>query len=330
MPRPPLSRPRAGARTSSCRRAGSSKRTESACGCSRRGPTGSNRRGCSISSGCRERAWSWPGWPGRAACRWRFRPSAGTSPARSRPSSRVSPGRPRAWRAGACGRSRTRLPSWRRELFERADVILPNSRAEASQIARLFGVSRDRIRVVPNGVLPSFGTASPEPFRERWGPDPFVLSVGRIEPRKNTLGLVRAVGQLGLTLVHIGDAVPAWRDYARRMSARRRGIRLVAGSDGSRRPAPGVGLCGGPRLRAAELVRNARPGSSRGRARRDAPSRSRRSARRANTSAASQPMPARIGPTRSAARCGPAGITAPTRGWRRGSQPTTCGRAWPR
>ena len=46
---------------------------------------------------------------------------------------------------------------------------------------------------MPNGVLPAFGTASPELFRERWGPDPFVLSVGRIEPRKNTLGLIRAI-----------------------------------------------------------------------------------------------------------------------------------------
>jgi glycosyltransferase involved in cell wall biosynthesis len=118
--------------------------------------------------------------------------------------------------AGWCLRSITpRIPSWRRELLHRADVVLPNSRAEASQIARLFGVSRNRIRVVPNGVLPMFGTASPEPFRERWGSDPFVLSVGRIEPRKNTLGVIRACGQLGLPMVHIGDAVPSRRDYAR-------------------------------------------------------------------------------------------------------------------
>jgi glycosyltransferase involved in cell wall biosynthesis len=108
-----------------------------------------------------------------------------------------------------------RVPSWRRDLLHLADVILPNSHAEANQLARLFAVSRKRLRVVPNGVLPSFGTASPAPFRDGLGPDPFVLSVGRIEPRKNTLGLVRATRWLGLRAVHIGDPVPGHLDYAR-------------------------------------------------------------------------------------------------------------------
>jgi glycosyltransferase involved in cell wall biosynthesis len=108
-----------------------------------------------------------------------------------------------------------RVPSWRRELLDLADVVLPNSRAEARQLARLFGVRRERLRVVPNGVLPAFGTASPEPFREGVGADPFVLSVGRIEPRKNTLGAVRAACALGLPVVHIGEPVPGHHDYAR-------------------------------------------------------------------------------------------------------------------
>jgi glycosyltransferase involved in cell wall biosynthesis len=107
------------------------------------------------------------------------------------------------------------IPSWRRELLHLADVVLPNSHAEADQLARLFGVPRDRIRVVPNGVRPTFGTASPEPFRERWGMDPFVLSVGRIEPRKNTLGLILSARRLGLPVVQIGDPAPGHRDYAR-------------------------------------------------------------------------------------------------------------------
>jgi glycosyltransferase involved in cell wall biosynthesis len=108
-----------------------------------------------------------------------------------------------------------RLPSWRRELLHLADVVLPNSRAEADQLTRLFGVPRDRICVVPNGVLPAFGTAPPDLFRERWGPGPFILSVGRIEPRKNTLGLVRAIGGLGLPLIHIGEPVSGRGGYAR-------------------------------------------------------------------------------------------------------------------
>jgi glycosyltransferase involved in cell wall biosynthesis len=125
------------------------------------------------------------------------------------------PFRKAAGLAAWCLRHATpRLPTWRRELLHLADVVLPNSRAEANQLARLFGVARDRLRVVPNGVLPAFGTAAPEPFRERWGPDPFVLSVGRIEPRKNTLNLILAVGRLGLRLVVIGEATPGSHGYA--------------------------------------------------------------------------------------------------------------------
>lgn len=107
------------------------------------------------------------------------------------------------------------FPSWRRELLHLADAVLPNSRAEADQLARLFGVSRERLRVVPNGVRPELGTATPDAFTEWWGTAPFVLSVGRIEPRKNTLGLVRAMAGIGRPLVHIGQAVPGREDYAR-------------------------------------------------------------------------------------------------------------------
>ena len=105
------------------------------------------------------------------------------------------------------------IPSWRRELLRLADLVLPNSRSEATQLVRLFGVARERIRVVPNGVLPSTGLASPELFRQRWRGGPFVLSVGRIEPRKNTLGLIRAMGPLVLPLVLIGEAPPGHRRY---------------------------------------------------------------------------------------------------------------------
>jgi glycosyltransferase involved in cell wall biosynthesis len=69
--------------------------------------------------------------------------------------------------------------------------------------------------VVPNGVMPSIATASPDLFRARWGTQPFVLFVGRIEPRKNPLGLIRAVRGLGLSLVVIGEAPPGHEAYER-------------------------------------------------------------------------------------------------------------------
>jgi glycosyltransferase involved in cell wall biosynthesis len=108
-----------------------------------------------------------------------------------------------------------RVPSWRRELLTLADLVLPNSLSEASQLIRLFGVARERVRAVPNGVLPTVASASPDLFQERFGADPFVLSVGRVEPRKNTMELIRAVRRLGLPLVIIGAANPAFPRYAR-------------------------------------------------------------------------------------------------------------------
>lgn len=108
-----------------------------------------------------------------------------------------------------------RWPSWRRELLALSDRILPNSEAEARQFARLFGAAPSKVRVVANGVEPRFKEAEPSAFREIVGNEPFVLFVGRIEPRKNPLGVIRAAGKLGLPLVLIGDPVPGFEAYAR-------------------------------------------------------------------------------------------------------------------
>jgi glycosyltransferase involved in cell wall biosynthesis len=111
----------------------------------------------------------------------------------------------------AVRRASPRLPCWRRALLDLADAVLPNSRAEAAQLVRLFGADPGKIRVVPNGVEPRFATAAPGLFRSRFGPEEFVLYVGRVEPRKNVLGLVEASKRAGLVLVVIGDA-PAGRE----------------------------------------------------------------------------------------------------------------------
>jgi glycosyltransferase involved in cell wall biosynthesis len=105
------------------------------------------------------------------------------------------------------------VPSWRRELLQLADRVLPNSTSEATQLVRLFGARRERIRVVPNGVRPAVALAGPERFRLRYGTDAFVLSVGRIEPRKNMLGLIQAALPLALPLVVIGEAPPGFEWY---------------------------------------------------------------------------------------------------------------------
>src|SRR6185312_14841524 len=95
------------------------------------------------------------------------------------------------------------LPSWRKELIDLAAAILPNSEAEARQLIRLFRARSRRIHVVPNGVDTRFRSV-----RGSERAADYVLYVGRIEPRKNVLGLVRATRTCRLPLVVIGDPVP--------------------------------------------------------------------------------------------------------------------------
>jgi len=107
-----------------------------------------------------------------------------------------------------------RWPSWRRDLLGQADAILPNSVAEGEQLVRWFGADPSRIRPVPNGVEERFARADASAFRAAYGSGDFVLYVGRIEPRKNVLGLIQGIRSACLPLVVLGDALPGYEAYA--------------------------------------------------------------------------------------------------------------------
>ena len=107
-----------------------------------------------------------------------------------------------------------RFPTWRRELLRLADMILPNSTAEGEQLVRWFGADPARIRPVPNGVEDRFTRAEAGTFIDRHGDEDFVLYVGRIEPRKNVLGLIKGASKAELPVVVIGDALPGYEAYA--------------------------------------------------------------------------------------------------------------------
>jgi len=85
---------------------------------------------------------------------------------------------------------------------ERADAIIAVSQFTASQVESLLGVERSRIHVVHHGVRPLPVPPGPAPARE-----PLILSVGALQVRKNTLGLIRAFERLpeGWRLVLAGS-----------------------------------------------------------------------------------------------------------------------------
>ncbi|UZJ24958.1 glycosyltransferase family 4 protein [Rhodococcus antarcticus] len=89
-------------------------------------------------------------------------------------------------------------------LFEAADLLLPNSTSEGDAIKAELGVETP-MRVVPNAVDPTMFRHA-EPVGSREG----VLCVGRIEPHKNQLGLLRALRGSGVPVTIVG---PVHRDH---------------------------------------------------------------------------------------------------------------------
>ena len=112
----------------------------------------------------------------------------------------------------------------RRFVLETVDVLLPNSWAECDQLQERFDV-RQPLTVVRNAVNPEtfsetlsetcsaqHAATEPEVDSNR----PSVLYVGRIEPRKNQLMLIRALKGSSLRLRIIGRAADFHRGYERR------------------------------------------------------------------------------------------------------------------
>lgn len=106
------------------------------------------------------------------------------------------------------------IPSRRKKMMQISDVLLPNSKSEADQLRRYFGVSEKNIRIVPNGVDESFAHSDPNLFLRQY-PDlaRCVLCVGRIEPRKNQLNMVRALRGTSIPFAVVGEPVPQYQDY---------------------------------------------------------------------------------------------------------------------
>ncbi len=114
---------------------------------------------------------------------------------------------PFAWRKPP-GRFRSSAES----LLRTVAVLLPNSRAEQEQIERYFGVCPPSV-IVPNAADAEFYRPAREPWpHNRKG----VLCVGRIEPRKNQLAVIRALAGTGIPLTLVGRPGRYTRGYFRR------------------------------------------------------------------------------------------------------------------
>jgi len=105
------------------------------------------------------------------------------------------------------------MPSARRKMLTIADALLPNSFSEAEQVEHLFAIKKEKMYVVPLGVDEKFHQAEATEFIHKYQLKDFILSVGRIEPRKNQLSLILALKGSGKKIVFIGNPVTGYEAY---------------------------------------------------------------------------------------------------------------------
>jgi glycosyltransferase involved in cell wall biosynthesis len=129
----------------------------------------------------------------------------------------VTVARQQAGHAAAFARLRQPWYATLRRRYEAADMLLPNSQGESSTLRRELRV-RTPMRVVPNGVdAAEWGAPGSERLRE------YVAYVGRIDPHKNQLGLIRALRGTGFPLVIAGPTHPHHAEYEQRCRSAARG-----------------------------------------------------------------------------------------------------------
>ncbi|MCE7698458.1 MAG: glycosyltransferase [Methanobacterium paludis] len=83
--------------------------------------------------------------------------------------------------------------------FLEADKILPNTVVELGGLLNKFSkVPKDKYELVPNAADSKFKNGNAKVFKDKYGMEDFILFVGRIETRKNVLGLINAFVESGL------------------------------------------------------------------------------------------------------------------------------------
>jgi glycosyltransferase involved in cell wall biosynthesis len=94
------------------------------------------------------------------------------------------------------------------KILDLSDFILPNTTDELNLLSNLFGIDKNKFKMVPNGVDIEFKNGNPNLFKDTYGLNDYFLFTGRIEPRKNIIRLIEAFKKSNIEtkLVIIGKA----------------------------------------------------------------------------------------------------------------------------
>lgn len=80
---------------------------------------------------------------------------------------------------------------------KRADLLLTVSEYSRSEIINHYGIDKKKIHITPNGVLPCKIELLPD-IKQKYNLEKYILTVSRIEPRKNQQMLLKAYVDLEL------------------------------------------------------------------------------------------------------------------------------------
>lgn len=101
---------------------------------------------------------------------------------------------------------------------KRADILLTVSEYSKKSIVRNFGIDSSRIFITYNSILSDDNVKNDINLKSKYGIDKFILTVSRIEPRKNHLLLLKAYNELklwnaGYHLVMVGSKDLEYKDF---------------------------------------------------------------------------------------------------------------------
>ncbi len=131
----------------------------------------------------------------------------------------------RPWKAEQLGAA-YRASTWlEKTAYQNADGVVAVSDAMREDVHGLYGVARERIRVIPNGIDPDqYQATKDRAVLAKFGVDPdkpFVLFVGRITRQKGIIHLVSALKHLRADVqIVLCAGAPDTEEIGREMAAR--------------------------------------------------------------------------------------------------------------
>ena len=97
--------------------------------------------------------------------------------------------------------------------FDAADTIITETVKEKAFIIEHYKIGADKIQVIPNGINIEDTWTGDEIFEVLGSPQDYILTVGRIDPNKNQLNLIKAMKDTKIPLVVIGGPDNNSKDY---------------------------------------------------------------------------------------------------------------------